>query len=75
MEKKRSYQELLKEYAMTQGKNETKAMEWYVDFFLNGLLQKRREQQLRADIDYALDLKDKENFIRLTKELNKMIGY
>ncbi|MFC5464705.1 IDEAL domain-containing protein [Lederbergia graminis] len=74
MEKKKSYQELLKEYTMTQQKNETKAMEWYVDFFLNGLLQQRKEKQLRDDIDQALDEKDKESFTRLTNELKRLLG-
>ncbi|HLU21082.1 MAG TPA: IDEAL domain-containing protein [Bacillaceae bacterium] len=74
MEKKKSYQELLKEYTMTQQKNETKAMEWYVDFFLNGLLQQRKEKQLRDDIDQALDERDKESFTRLTNELKRLLG-
>jgi len=74
MEKKKSYQELLKEYTMTQQKNETKAMEWYVDFFLNGLLQQRKEKQLRDDIDQALDERDKESFTRLTNELKRLVG-
>jgi len=74
MEKRKSYQELLKEYTMTQNKNETEAMEWYADFFLNGLLLQRREQQLREDIDRALDLHDKETFKKLTKELVNLLG-
>lgn len=75
MEKKKSYQELLKEYAMTQSKNETKATEFYIDMFLNGLLQKRREEKLREEIDHALDVKDKETFTKLAKEFNQLIGH
>ena len=74
MEKRKSYQELLKEYTMTQNQNETQAMEWYVDFFLNGLLLQRREDQLRADIDRALDRKDKETFMKLSKEFASLVG-
>jgi uncharacterized protein YpiB (UPF0302 family) len=71
MERKKSYQELLKEYTMTQQQKEAKALEWYTELFLNGLLQKRREEQLRKEIDLALDRKDKEAFMELTKELAK----
>lgn len=74
MEKRKSYQELLKEYTMTQNQNETQAMEWYADFFLNGLILQRREQQLREEIDRALDLHDKETFIKLSKELIDLLG-
>ncbi|MBS4177441.1 IDEAL domain-containing protein [Lederbergia citrea] len=74
MEKRKSYQELLKEYAMTQNQNEAQAMEWYVDFFLNGLLQQKREEKLWIDIDRALDMKDKEAFMKLSKELTNLIG-
>ncbi|MBS4198579.1 IDEAL domain-containing protein [Bacillus sp. FJAT-49732] len=74
MEKRKSYQELLKEYTMTQNKNETEAMEWYADFFLNGLLLQRREKQLREEIDRALDLHDKKTFTKLSKELVELLG-
>lgn len=74
MEKKKSYQELLKEYTMTQVQNETMAMEWYADLFLNSLIQKRREEQLRADIDRALDARDKTTFMELSKELADIVG-
>ena len=74
MEKKKSYQELLKEYTMTQKQNGTLAMEWYIDLFLNGLLQKRREEHLRAEIDRALDDRDKETFMELSKELASLVG-
>lgn len=75
MEKKKSYQELLKEYTMTQNQNETKAVEWYIDLLLNGLLQQRKEKQLRDEIDYALDMKDKEAFKKLAKELSNVVGH
>ncbi len=74
MEKKKSYQELLKEYTMTQKQNGTLAMEWYIDLFLNGLLQKRREEHLRAEIDRALDDRDKKTFMELSKELTSIVG-
>jgi uncharacterized protein YpiB (UPF0302 family) len=74
MEKKKSYQELLKEYTMTQKQNGTLAMEWYIDLFLNGLLQKRREEHLRAEIDRALDDRDKKTFMELSEELTSIVG-
>ncbi|RWR14566.1 IDEAL domain-containing protein [Siminovitchia fortis] len=69
MERKKTYQELLKEYTMTQNQKEAKALEWYTEIFLNDLLQKRREEQLRAEIDLALDQRDEEAFMKLSKEL------
>ena len=52
----------------------TLAMEWYIDFFLNGLLQQRREEHLRAEIDRALDDRDKKTFMKLSKELTSIVG-
>lgn len=75
MEKRKSYQELLKEYTMTQKKNDTKEMEWYVNFLLNDLLLQRKEKDLRADIDHSLDIGDKEAFTKLSKELLDLIGH
>lgn len=69
MERKKTYQELLKEYTMTQNQKEAKALEWYTELFLNDLLQKRREEQLRAEIDLALDQRDEKAFMTLSKEL------
>lgn len=74
MERKKTYQELLKEYTMTQNQREAKAVEWYTDLFLNDLLQKRREKQLRAEIDLALDKRDEKTFMKLTSELQKHMG-
>ncbi|MBD8003813.1 IDEAL domain-containing protein [Bacillus norwichensis] len=74
MERKKTYQELLKEYTMTQNQKEAKALQWYTEIFLNDLLQKRREEQLRAEIDLALDQRDKKAFTKLSKELINHIG-
>ncbi|RST75193.1 IDEAL domain-containing protein [Siminovitchia acidinfaciens] len=74
MERKKSYQELLKEYTMTQNQKQAKALEWYTELFLNDLLQKRREKQLRAEIDLALDQRDEKAFMKLSKELISHIG-
>lgn len=75
MEKRKSYQELLKEYTMTQNKNDTQEMQWYVEFILNDLLQQRKERELRAGIDHALDQNDRNTFNKLSKELKDLIGY
>ncbi|GIN73990.1 hypothetical protein J14TS2_44650 [Bacillus sp. J14TS2] len=75
MEKRKSYQELLKEYTMTQNKNDTQEMQWYVEFILNDLLQQRKERELRAAIDHALDQNDRNTFNKLSKELKDLIGY
>ncbi len=74
MERKKTYQELLKEYTMTQNQKEAKALQWYTEIFLNDLLQKRREEQLRAEIDLALDQRDEKTFAKLSKELIDHIG-
>ncbi|GIN93211.1 hypothetical protein J6TS1_43690 [Siminovitchia terrae] len=74
MERKKTYQELLKEYTMTQNQKEAKALQWYTEIFLNDLLQKRREEQLRAEIDLALDQRDEKAFTKLSKELINHIG-
>ncbi|MEK3887490.1 IDEAL domain-containing protein [Bacillus sp. FSL K6-3431] len=74
MEKKKSYQELLKEYTMTQIQKETSELETQIDLFLKGILKKRQEKKLRLDIDRALDSKDKESFCSLSKELSILLS-
>lgn len=74
MDKRKYHQDLLKEYTMTQN-NDTKEMEWYVNLVLNDLLIQRREKELRKKIDHALDIRDKEAFMSLTKELINLIGH
>ncbi|GIN19264.1 MAG TPA: IDEAL domain-containing protein [Bacillus bacterium] len=74
MERKKTYQELLKEYTMTQNQKEAKALEWYTEIFLNDLLQKRRVELLRAEIDLALDQRDEKAFMKLSKELISHMG-
>ncbi|HEY4552367.1 MAG TPA: IDEAL domain-containing protein [Bacillaceae bacterium] len=73
MEKKKSYNELLKEYTMTQLQNETLAAERHVELLLNALLLKRQEERLREEIDRSLDRKDKEAFMKLCRELESLI--
>lgn len=75
MEKRKSYQELLKEYTMTQKKNDTKEMEWYVNFVLNDQLIQRRIKELRTAIDRSLDERDEATFQRLAKELKNLVGH
>ncbi|CAM4060477.1 IDEAL domain-containing protein [Lederbergia lenta] len=73
MEKKKSYQELLKEYTMTQIQKETREIESKIDQFLNGLLQKRHVEQLRTEIDQALDQKDEKSFHKLAQKLSSIL--
>ncbi len=73
MEEKKSYQELLKEYTMTQNQIEAKTISRYTDLFLNELLRKRRVEQLRQEIDEALDRKDNELFLKLSSELIELM--
>lgn len=76
MENRKSYQELLKEYTMTHSnQNDTQEMEWYAEFLLDDLLQRRQERVLRLAIDHALDQRDRNTFYQLSKELNNLIGY
>ncbi|MEK5522303.1 hypothetical protein B5V89_10240 [Heyndrickxia sporothermodurans] len=77
MEKKKSYTEMVKEYAMTQIKNEKFMAEIYAEMILNELLLTRRKEQIMKRIDLALDYKDKQTFLLLTdelKELEKQFG-
>ncbi|MGW9607690.1 IDEAL domain-containing protein, partial [Heyndrickxia sporothermodurans] len=67
----------VKEYAMTQIKNEKFMAEIYAEMILNELLLTRRKEQIMKRIDLALDYKDKRTFLLLTdelKELEKQFG-
>ncbi|MBS4171986.1 IDEAL domain-containing protein [Bacillus sp. FJAT-49736] len=69
MERKKSYTELMKDYAMTQLQNEKLMMQIYSDMVLNELVLKRQKELLLYKIDEALDRKDKKNFMKLTSDL------
>ena len=73
MEKKKSYQELLKEYTMTQLKKEQCTIDLHIDLFLNQMILNWRVDRLRSQIDAALDANDKDAFLQLTNELEKII--
>ena len=72
MERKKSYTELMKDYAMTQLKNEKWMMHIYSDMILNELILKRQKEQILREIDHALDNKDKNCFMKLTNELKAL---
>ncbi|KQL55044.1 hypothetical protein AN964_17050 [Heyndrickxia shackletonii] len=72
MEKKKSYTELMKDYAMTQLQNEKWMMHIYSDMILNELILKRQKEQILREIDDALDKKEKEQFMKLTNELKDL---
>jgi uncharacterized protein YpiB (UPF0302 family) len=72
MEKKKSYTELMKDYAMTQLKNEKFMMQIYSDMILNELVLKKQKEQILHKIDNALDCKDKGAFVQLTNELKEL---
>ncbi|PKR86705.1 IDEAL domain-containing protein [Heyndrickxia camelliae] len=72
MEKKKSYTELMKDYAMTQLQNEKWMLHIYSDMILNELILKRQREQILREIDNALDIKDKKQFMKLTNELKNL---
>lgn len=72
MEKKKSYTELVKAYAMTQIKNEKFMAEIYAEMILNELLLTKRREQIVKKIDFALDRRDKKTFLLLTAELKEL---
>lgn len=73
MENKKSYQELLKEYTMTQLKKEQCMMELQIDLFLNKMILDWQIECKRKQIDAALDANDKVAFYKLTNELELLM--
>lgn len=73
MENKKSYQELLKEYTMTQWKKEQCMTELQIDLFLNKIMLDWQIECKRKQIDLALDAKDKIAFYSLTNELKLLL--
>ncbi|MED1202470.1 IDEAL domain-containing protein [Heyndrickxia acidicola] len=69
MEKKKSYAEIVKAYAMTRIQSERFMEELFTDMMLNELLLSTKKERLLKKIDDALDNKDKETFKLLTEEL------
>jgi len=73
MENKKSYQELLKEYTMTQWKKEQCMTELQIDLFLNKIMLDWQIECKRKQIDLALDAKDEIAFYSLTNELKLLL--
>lgn len=73
MENKKSYQELLKEYTMTQLKKEQCMMELQIDLFLNKMILDWQIECKRKQIDATLDANDKVAFYKLTNELELLM--
>ena len=73
MENKKSYQELLKEYTMTQWKKEQCITELQIDLFLNKIMLDWQIECKRKQIDLALDAKDEIAFYSLTNELKLLL--
>lgn len=74
MENKKSYQELLKEYTMTQLKKEQCMTELQIDLFLNKIMSDWQIECKRKQIDVALDAKDEIAFYSLTDELKLLLS-
>lgn len=73
MENKKSYQELLKEYTMTQWKKEQCMTELQIDLFLNKIVLDWQIECKRKQIDLTLDAKDEIAFYSLTNELKLLL--
>ena len=72
MEKKKSYAEIVKAYAMTRIQSERFMEELFTDMMLNELLLSNQKERLLKKIDCALDKKDKNTFTLLTEELKDL---
>ncbi|MCA1059570.1 IDEAL domain-containing protein [Rossellomorea aquimaris] len=74
MESKKSYTEMMKAAAAINRKKsaERSVMEIYIDMVLHESILMTQKTKLLTDIDAALDTKDKELFMKLTKELNEL---
>ncbi|MBC1760434.1 IDEAL domain-containing protein [Listeria ivanovii] len=53
-------------------KGEKELTNVFIEYFLTMLLEERKLEQLRAEIDEALDNRDKAKFIQLTEKMNKI---
>ncbi|WP_018662387.1 IDEAL domain-containing protein [Heyndrickxia acidiproducens] len=72
MENKKSYSDLTKEHAMNQVQMEKFVDHIFTDMVLNEILLNKEREELLKQIDLALDLHDKEQFMKLTNELKQI---
>lgn len=76
--KENSYTELMKYGAMNKKKlKEDFMLQLYIEMLLNEILLKAEKKKLMEQIDRAIDEKNYENFMQLSKqykELNKRFG-
>ncbi|KUG36670.1 hypothetical protein BS613_12075 [Listeria monocytogenes] len=53
-------------------KGEKRINKRFIECFLTMLLEERKLEQLRAEIDKALDNRNKAEFMKLTEKMNKI---
>lgn len=76
--KERSYAELMKSVAMKRQRlKDSFVLDLYIEMVLFESLWKFKKEKLSKQIDQAIDEKNKEKFMKLSKEmieLNKLFG-
>ncbi len=65
MERKKTYEEVLKEQRMRENEKEGKGLEWQREILLNDVLERGREEQVGGEIDVALDEREEEGFMKV----------
>lgn len=70
MKARKSYTELMKETAMSiQKKIERTEQNFFIEMLLSEITLKAEKNRLKRNIDHALDVRDYQSFIELTKRL------
>lgn len=74
MQNDKSYHEKMKEHAMKRlHKNETFVKDIYIQMVIDEALFNSRKNKLEERINKALDTKNYESFLTLSKEYNKLL--
>jgi uncharacterized protein YpiB (UPF0302 family) len=72
MKNDKSYSELAKSYAMNKRKKEACLKELLIDMIIHESNLTHKKRVLTQQIDDALDNMDKEKFMELSSEMNKL---
>lgn len=71
--KEKSYSNLMKSGAMNrQLEKETFVQNLYIEMFLREIQLKSEKEKLQQKIDAAIDLRQKDLFMQLSKQLNEL---
>lgn len=69
MENRKFDQDVVNDSTVTQSHCETSSAAMLLDAFLNEMLENRKTEELRKEIDRALDARDKKLFMELSSRL------